>query len=102
MLNHTADRQADDADATVTLSRDTLNEIILERDQARGRDRLRRRQGQRRPGEAGGGGLLPRHLRVLVQHRHAERDQLTETSEAGALIGHLPGSAKGLDDETAG
>ena len=29
MLNHTAGRQADDADATVTLSRDTLNGIIL-------------------------------------------------------------------------
>ena len=29
MLNHTANRQADDADATVTLSRDTLNKIIL-------------------------------------------------------------------------
>ena len=30
VLNHTADRQADDADATVTLTRDTLNDIILE------------------------------------------------------------------------
>jgi alkyl sulfatase BDS1-like metallo-beta-lactamase superfamily hydrolase len=29
VLNHTADRQADDADATVTLARDTLNDIIL-------------------------------------------------------------------------
>ena len=29
VLNHTAGRQADDADATVTLSRDTLNGIIL-------------------------------------------------------------------------
>ncbi|MFO1152599.1 MAG: alkyl sulfatase dimerization domain-containing protein [Rhodospirillales bacterium] len=29
VLNHTADRQADKADATVTLSRDTLNKIIL-------------------------------------------------------------------------
>ena len=28
--NHTADRQADDADATVTLTRDTLNDIILQ------------------------------------------------------------------------
>ena len=30
MLNHTADVQADDADATVTLTRDTLNDIILQ------------------------------------------------------------------------
>jgi alkyl sulfatase BDS1-like metallo-beta-lactamase superfamily hydrolase len=30
VLNHTADRQADDADATVTLTRDTLNSIILQ------------------------------------------------------------------------
>ena len=30
VLNHTADRQADDADATVTLTRDTLNDIILQ------------------------------------------------------------------------
>jgi alkyl sulfatase BDS1-like metallo-beta-lactamase superfamily hydrolase len=30
VLNHTADAQADDADATVTLSRDTLNGIILQ------------------------------------------------------------------------
>jgi alkyl sulfatase BDS1-like metallo-beta-lactamase superfamily hydrolase len=29
VLNHTADVQADDADATVTLTRDTLNDIIL-------------------------------------------------------------------------
>ncbi|MNT83790.1 hypothetical protein D3C72_2237110 [compost metagenome] len=29
MLNHTADAEAKDADATVTLSRDTLNKIIL-------------------------------------------------------------------------
>jgi alkyl sulfatase BDS1-like metallo-beta-lactamase superfamily hydrolase len=28
--NHTADLQADDADATVTLTRDTLNDIILQ------------------------------------------------------------------------
>ena len=30
VLNHTADRQAQNADATVTLSRDTLNDIILQ------------------------------------------------------------------------
>jgi alkyl sulfatase BDS1-like metallo-beta-lactamase superfamily hydrolase len=30
VLNHTADRQADDADATVTLTRVTLNDIILQ------------------------------------------------------------------------
>jgi alkyl sulfatase BDS1-like metallo-beta-lactamase superfamily hydrolase len=30
VLNHTADVQADDADATVTLTRDTLNDIILQ------------------------------------------------------------------------
>jgi alkyl sulfatase BDS1-like metallo-beta-lactamase superfamily hydrolase len=30
VLNHTADLQADDADATVTLTRDTLNSIILQ------------------------------------------------------------------------
>ena len=30
MLNHTPDVQADDADATVTLTRDTLNAIILQ------------------------------------------------------------------------
>jgi alkyl sulfatase BDS1-like metallo-beta-lactamase superfamily hydrolase len=30
VLNHTADLQADDADATVTLTRDTLNDIILQ------------------------------------------------------------------------
>jgi alkyl sulfatase BDS1-like metallo-beta-lactamase superfamily hydrolase len=30
VLNHTANRQADDADATVTLTRDTLNGIILQ------------------------------------------------------------------------
>ena len=30
VLNHTADRQADDADTTVTLTRDTLNSIILQ------------------------------------------------------------------------
>ena len=30
VLNHTADRQAADADATVALSRDTLNKIILQ------------------------------------------------------------------------
>jgi alkyl sulfatase BDS1-like metallo-beta-lactamase superfamily hydrolase len=30
VLNHTAGRQADDADATVTLTRDTLNRIILQ------------------------------------------------------------------------
>ena len=30
VLNHTANRQADDADATVTLTRDTLNKIILQ------------------------------------------------------------------------
>lgn len=30
VLNHTADRQAPNADATVTLSRDTLNDIILQ------------------------------------------------------------------------
>jgi alkyl sulfatase BDS1-like metallo-beta-lactamase superfamily hydrolase len=29
VLNHTADLQADDADATVTLTRNTLNDIIL-------------------------------------------------------------------------
>jgi alkyl sulfatase BDS1-like metallo-beta-lactamase superfamily hydrolase len=29
VLNHTANRQADDAAATVTLTRDTLNDIIL-------------------------------------------------------------------------
>jgi alkyl sulfatase BDS1-like metallo-beta-lactamase superfamily hydrolase len=29
VLNHTAERQADDADATVTLTRDTLNDVIL-------------------------------------------------------------------------
>src|SRR5690606_22222127 len=29
VLNHTADMQQDDADATITLSRDTLNAIIL-------------------------------------------------------------------------
>ena len=32
VLNHTADLQADDADATVTLSRDTLNKIILQQE----------------------------------------------------------------------
>ena len=30
VLNHTADHQADDPDATVTLARDTLNKIILQ------------------------------------------------------------------------
>jgi alkyl sulfatase BDS1-like metallo-beta-lactamase superfamily hydrolase len=30
VLNHTANRQADHANATVTLSRDTLNKIILQ------------------------------------------------------------------------
>ena len=65
-------------------------------DEAGGRDQLRRRQGRGRPGEAGGGRLLPRHLRVLVQHRDAERDQLTEMSVAGALIGHLPRVGQGL------
>jgi len=30
VLNHTANRQADDADATLTLSRNTLNDIILQ------------------------------------------------------------------------
>ena len=30
VLNHTAGAQADDADATVTLSRDTLNDIVLQ------------------------------------------------------------------------
>jgi alkyl sulfatase BDS1-like metallo-beta-lactamase superfamily hydrolase len=30
VLNHTADARADDADATVTLTRDTLNDIILQ------------------------------------------------------------------------
>jgi alkyl sulfatase BDS1-like metallo-beta-lactamase superfamily hydrolase len=30
VLNHTADARADDADATLTLSRDTLNDIILQ------------------------------------------------------------------------
>ena len=30
VLNHTANRQADDADATVTLSRSTLNKVILQ------------------------------------------------------------------------
>jgi alkyl sulfatase BDS1-like metallo-beta-lactamase superfamily hydrolase len=30
VLNHTADVQADDADATVTLTRATLNDIILQ------------------------------------------------------------------------
>jgi linear primary-alkylsulfatase len=30
VLNHTADLQADDADATVTLTRDTLNSVILQ------------------------------------------------------------------------
>jgi alkyl sulfatase BDS1-like metallo-beta-lactamase superfamily hydrolase len=29
VLNHTANRQADNADATITLSRDTLNQIVL-------------------------------------------------------------------------
>ena len=29
VLNHTADVQADDADASLTLSRDTLNDVIL-------------------------------------------------------------------------
>ena len=52
VLNHTAGVQADDADATITLSRDTLNNIILRRDDARRRGQRRRRQGRRRPGEA--------------------------------------------------
>jgi alkyl sulfatase BDS1-like metallo-beta-lactamase superfamily hydrolase len=30
VLNHTSNRQADKADATITLSRDTLNQIVLE------------------------------------------------------------------------
>lgn len=32
VLNHTADKQAADADATITLSRDTLNKIILQQE----------------------------------------------------------------------
>jgi hypothetical protein len=88
VLNHTANRQASNADAMVMLTRNTLNDPSA--DQAGGRDQRRRRQDQRRPGEAGRGCLLPRHVRVLVQHRDPERDQLTKVSGGGRPHRRLP------------
>jgi len=71
VLNNTAGVKAENADATVTLSRSTLDGIMLGEETFRAGPEQRRPEGRWRFRQAGGAGLLPRHLPVLVQHRHA-------------------------------
>lgn len=69
VLNHSANAQAEDPDATITLSRETLNKIILKEttlkkaQQAGGDDRRQRREGERNA-------ALHGELRLLVSCRH--------------------------------
>ena len=70
VLNHIANAQAEDPDATITLSRETLNKIILKENHVekgatgrRGDDRRQCREGKRNA-------ALHGELRLLVSCRH--------------------------------
>jgi len=70
VLNHTAGQTADDADATITLTRDAERYRSRPNDTRPG-DHERRRDGRRRVRKSQRARVLFGYIRVLVRHRHA-------------------------------